>query len=67
MDPTENRPSHGGRDRHVAITINNIDNLKFKLESRGIQYTLSQSGRRALFCRDLDGNAYEFMEDLTLK
>jgi catechol-2,3-dioxygenase len=25
------------------------------------------SGRRALFCRDLDGNAMEFMEDNTLR
>jgi glyoxylase I family protein len=62
-DPKSGRPIHGGRDRHVAFTINNIDNLKARLEARGHPFTLSQSGRRALFCRDIDGNAYEFMED----
>jgi len=62
-DPKTGRPAHGGRDRHCALTINNIDNLKSRLEARNIPFTMSQSGRRALFCRDLDGNAYEFMED----
>ena len=66
MDPKEGRPAHGGRDRHIALTINNIDLLKDKLNAAGIAFTLSQSGRRALFCRDIDGNAYEFMEDTTL-
>jgi glyoxylase I family protein len=65
-DPTEGRPVHGGRDRHVAITINNIDILKEKLDLHNIPSTMSQSGRRALFCRDLDGNAFEFMEDTSL-
>ena len=27
MDPKEGRPAHGGRDRHVAITMNNLDKL----------------------------------------
>ena len=65
-DPTTDRPVHGGRDRHIALTINNIDHIKERLEKNGLPYTLSQSGRRALFCRDLDGNAFEFMEDLSI-
>lgn len=65
-DLKEGRPEHGGRDRHVAITINSIDILKERLETRGLKYTFSQSGRRALFCRDPDGNAFEFMEDTSL-
>jgi len=65
-DPQSGRPEHGGRDRHVALTINNIDLLKTRLEKMNVKYTLSHSGRRALFCRDLDGNAFEFMEDSTI-
>ncbi len=32
------------------------------LEAAEIPFTLSSSGRRALFCRDFDGNAFEFVE-----
>lgn len=61
-DPTEGRPPHGGRDRHVAVSVAKLDPLIARLDGNGVKYTLSMSGRRALFCRDLDGNAYEFME-----
>ena len=53
---------HGGRDRHIALSIDDIDALKTKLDAVGTSYTLSRSGRRALFCRDPDGNALEFVE-----
>lgn len=66
MDPKEGRPEHGGRDRHVAVTVNNIEIIKNRLAARGLPHTMSSSGRRALFCRDLDGNAFEFMEDVNL-
>ena len=33
-----------------------------KLEAAGIDYTLSQSGRAALFTRDPDANALEIIE-----
>lgn len=56
------RPAHGGRDRHVALGISVIAELTAKLDGAGIPYTLSQSGRKALFCRDPDGNALEFVE-----
>jgi glyoxylase I family protein len=65
-DPIDNRPEHGGRDRHVALTVNNIDIIADRLKQRNVKYTLSMSGRRALFCRDIDGNAFEFMEDVNL-
>ncbi len=55
------RPAHGGRDRHLALTVNDLSILIRKLGEAGISYTLSQSGRSALFCRDPDGNALEFM------
>ena len=56
------RPAHGGRDRHVALAVDNLDALIKKLDAAGIKYSVSQSGRRALFCRDMDDNALEFIE-----
>ena len=61
-DPVEGRPLHGGHDRHVAFGISDLESLSAKLADAGIPYTLSRSGRRALFCRDPDGNALEFIE-----
>lgn len=61
-DPLEGRPAHGGRDRHVALSVHSLGALQTALEQAGIPYTLSRSGRRALFCRDPDGNALEFIE-----
>ncbi len=58
------RPAHGGRDRHVALAVSDIAQLAECLEQAGIACTLSQSGRRALFCRDPDGNALEFVESV---
>lgn len=61
-DPIEGRPAHGGRDRHLALSVADLDALVNALEADGVDYTLSRSGRRALFCRDPDGNALEFVE-----
>ena len=61
-DPLENRPEHGGRDRHIAFQVANIDPLLQRLERYNVPYTMSKSGRRAVFCRDPDMNAIEFME-----
>jgi glyoxylase I family protein len=55
------RPGHGGRDRHVALEVSDLDELVRKLDLASVAYTLSRSGRRALFCRDPDGNALEFI------
>ena len=52
---------HGGRDRHVALEVSDMAKLVERLDQAGVTYTLSQSGRRALFCRDPDGNALEFI------
>jgi len=62
-DPREGRPDHGGRDRHLALTVPDLEALRRTLEAGGVSYTLSRSGRRALFCRDPDGNALELIED----
>jgi catechol 2,3-dioxygenase-like lactoylglutathione lyase family enzyme len=56
------RPAHGGRDRHVALAVQDLPQLMAKLDAAGMTYTQSQSGRRALFCRDPDQNALEFIE-----
>lgn len=61
-DPVEDRPAHGGRDRHVAFAIDNLHTLVTRLSEAGVAFTLSRSGRRALFCRDPNGNALEFIE-----
>jgi glyoxylase I family protein len=56
------RPGHGGRDRHVALAVNDFDELVRRLDAAGVAYTMSRSGRRALFCRDPDDNALEFVQ-----
>lgn len=61
-DPVEGRPAHGGRDRHLALLIDDLDALAGKLDAADIAYTRSRSGRRALFLRDPDGNALELIE-----
>ena len=61
-DPVEGRPAHGGRDRHFALTVSDVDAMAERLERSGVDVTRSRSGRRALFCRDPDGNAIEFFE-----
>jgi glyoxylase I family protein len=61
-DPISGRPTHGGRDRHVALTVSSIADVKDTLNDAGVFYTLSVSGRKALFCRDPDGNAIEIIE-----
>ncbi|MDH5180049.1 MAG: VOC family protein [Gammaproteobacteria bacterium] len=61
-DPVQGRPDHGGRDRHLAMQVISIDELSQRLEAKGIVFTMSKSGRKALFCRDPDGNALEFVE-----
>lgn len=56
------RPAHGGRDRHVALGVKDLAQLMKKLDAAGVPYTQSQSGRNAIFCRDTDQNALEFIE-----
>ncbi|MDC9725878.1 MAG: VOC family protein [Gammaproteobacteria bacterium] len=62
-DSMEGRPEHGGKDRHVALVVDNLDDLAEKLEKAGVEVSRSKSGRAAFFCRDPDGNALEFAED----
>jgi glyoxylase I family protein len=61
-DPLSSRPQHGGRDRHVAIHVRNLDRIVSSLTKADVEFTMSKSGRRALFCRDPDGNTLELIE-----
>jgi glyoxylase I family protein len=61
-DPVDGRPEHGGRDRHLAFSVSGLEQIAALLEKKGISFTLSKSGRKALFCRDPDGNAVELIE-----
>ena len=60
-DPLQ-RPEHGGRDRHAAFKVIDLDVVIKHLELNKITYTYSKSGRKALFFRDPDGNTLELME-----
>lgn len=60
-DPVTGRPAHGGRDRHVALAVSDLAALRARLDAAGVAYSLSPSGRPALFARDPDGNALEFV------
>lgn len=55
------RPEHGGRDRHAAFKVKDLDLICKQLDEAKISYSLSKSGRKALFCRDYDGNTLELM------
>jgi len=56
------RPKHAGLDRHLALKVKNLDEIKMRLEEHQISYTLSKSGRKALFCHDPDENTLEIQE-----
>ena len=61
-DSVDDRPEHGGRDRHVCLKGSTINELADRLEQHYIDYTRSRSGRKAIFFRDPDGNAIEVQE-----
>ena len=61
-NPEVARPEHPGRDRHVALWVADLDAAEAALQTRHYPYRKSQSGRRALFCRDPDGNGIELIE-----
>jgi glyoxylase I family protein len=56
------RPEHGGRDFHFALRVDSIADYEAHLQQHGLTYTRSRSGRKALFIKDLDDNAFELFE-----
>jgi catechol 2,3-dioxygenase-like lactoylglutathione lyase family enzyme len=65
-DSAEGRPEHGGRDRHIALVVEDLEALAERLEAAAIPFSRSKSGRPAFFCRDPDGNALEFSENFMM-
>lgn len=61
-DPVEGRPDHGGRDRHLALIASDLSDIQQRLKAENIPFTFSKSGRKALFCRDPDGNGLEIIQ-----
>ncbi len=61
-DKNSKRPEHGGRDHHVAFAVSSIEQIAKSLNQLEMPFTKSKSGRKALFCRDPDGNALEFIQ-----
>jgi len=59
------RPEQGGRDYHFALRVDCIETYAEKLNEMGRTFTSSQSGRKALFVRDLDENGFELFEYVT--
>lgn len=61
-DKNSQRPEHAGRDQHIAFKVNSNESILISLKNLDTPFTKSKSGRNALFCRDPDGNALEFIE-----
>lgn len=61
-DPVTGRPEHGGRDRHLAMSVDDLDEIEMRLNELGVEVSHSRSGRAALFCRDPDGNGVELIQ-----
>lgn len=66
-DSKEGRPDHGGKDKHIALVVDDLDALEKRLNEANIPLSKSKSGRPAFFCRDPDGNALEFSENFIPK
>jgi len=56
------KPEHGGRDNHIALQSHEFDHIRQRLDSVVVPYTMSRSGRNALFFRDPDGNTIELIQ-----
>lgn len=63
-DSATGRAEHGGMDRHVALHVTDLARVRAALDAMSIPYSLSRSGRPALFCRDPDGNTFELIQPL---
>ena len=61
-DPTEGRPAHGGRDRHFCVSVRSVDKVVERLKGAEVAFTVSASGRKAVFFRDPDSNVIECSE-----
>jgi catechol 2,3-dioxygenase-like lactoylglutathione lyase family enzyme len=51
-----------GRSPHLALSIADLASMRRTLDTKGIIYQASASGRSALFVRDPDGNTIELSQ-----
>lgn len=56
------KPSHGGRDMHFALQVDSVAEYIEILKVAGIKYSISKSGRKAIFLWDIDNNVIELFE-----
>jgi len=52
-------PAHAGRDRHLALRVQSLEQAIATLTQADVPFTRSTSGRASIFCRDPDGNGIE--------
>lgn len=62
LRPYPHRPDLPYPGAWYELGVKDMAALKSRLDAAGIAYTVSQSGRAALFCRDPDMNTLEFVE-----
>ena len=58
---SKQRPEYGGHDRHIAMQVEAIEELKEILGESGMSFTTSKSRPNVIFIRDPDGNALELI------
>lgn len=51
-----------GRNRHIALSVTDLEVAKTRLLEGGFSVQMSASGRAALFVRDPDGNVIELAQ-----
>lgn len=51
-----------GRNPHLALTVDNLELAKSRLQTYGYAIQMSASGRAALFVKDPDGNIIELSQ-----
>jgi glyoxylase I family protein len=56
------RPDYPARDKHIAFAVRDVDAAIKLLTDHQIPFKVSASGRRSIFFRDLDRNAFELIE-----
>ena len=60
--PDQVNPDRWGRNRHLALGVSNLIEVRQRLDAHHYPVQMSGSGRAALFTKDPDGNIIELME-----
>lgn len=54
-----------GRNPHIAFGVKDLNVVRSQLDTQNYPYQMSQSGRKALFVQDPDGNVIEITQEET--